>query len=567
MDDITSATGMRQIIALMESAVLGEGYRETIAKFNQMASADEVEKAINTYRDLVNRNQVQGNERNIDWWRKQGWELFKKFVASKSTQPSATQVKRRRAAGTSITLKETDQWLIVIPLDHDASCFHGRDTEWCTARPTGHYFDHYFLDKGVNLLYVINKTSGAKYAIASHPRIDRMELFDQLDKSITAEQFGSATGFAPADLVRLIPINDPRIAHARVTRRELLSLVEERMEQWRRGDPHRDAELEELLIKSKHGTSCVEYIRAVGARRRAQAFPEVISLAAIRTDDEDVADEDEDVTDEDEDRIPLIAYISEPSRTVQLAAVKQNGLAIRYIKNPSPEMQLAAVQQNGLVIEYIKNPSPEMQLAAVQQTGYAIQHIENPTPEMQLAAVKQYGDAIEYIKNPTPEAQVAAVKQNGDAIEYIKNPTPEAQVAAVKQHGFAIRHIENPTPEAQVAAVQQNGIAIHYIKNPSPEMQLVAVKQNGIAIRYIKNPSPEMQLAAVKQNGLVIEYIKNPSPEMQLAAVQQNGIAIHYIKNPSPEMQLAAVQQNGDAIRHIKNPTPAAIELARTKGT
>ena len=38
----------------------------------------------------------------------------------KSTQASKTQVKRRRAVGKSIFLDETDDWLVVIPLDHDA---------------------------------------------------------------------------------------------------------------------------------------------------------------------------------------------------------------------------------------------------------------------------------------------------------------------------------------------------------------------------------------------------------------------------------------------------------------
>ena len=459
--------------------LLDEGYGEATTEFGQHAATDVVKKTINTYRDLVNRNQVQGNERNIDWWRKQGWESFAAFVNSKSTQPSATQIKRRRAAGTSITLKETDQWLIVIPLDHEASCFHGRDTDWCTARPTGHYFDDYFLDQEVVLIYVINKTSGAKYAIASHPRIDRMELFDRNDTSITAEQFRAATGFDPAALVRLIPINDPRITHARSTRQALLSELKQRMSAWRRGSDHnRDAELEALLIKSKHAVSCVDYIHSVGERHGAQEFPEIISLAAVRSGDDD-----------------------------------DDGSTIIWISNPSRVVMMAAVQQNGDAIEYIKNPSPEMQLAAVQQTGYAIRHIKNPTPEMQLAAVQQNGDAIEYIKNPSPEMQLAAVKQAGYAIRYIKNPTPEMQLAAVKQTGHAIRHIENPTPEMQLAAVQQTGPAIEYIKNPSPEMQLAAVQQTGYAIRHIKNPTPAIQLAAVRQTGDAIRYIKNPTPE------------------------------------------------------
>ena len=307
--------------------LIAEGYRDASTEFGQHAAADVVKKTIDTYRDLVNRNQVQGNERNINWWRKQGWESFAAFVNSKSTQPSATQIKRRRAAGTGITLKETDQWLIVIPLDHEASCFHGRDTDWCTARPTGHHFDEYFLDREVVLIYVINKTTGDKYAIASHPQVDRLELFDRNDNSITAEQFRAATGFAPAALVRLIPANDPRIAHARITRKAVLSELKQHMEQWRRGDRHRDNELEALLIKSKHAYSCVEYIRGVGNRHGAQEFPEIISLAAVRSrDDEDDAD--------DEDDDVIMQWISNPSRVVMMAAVKQNGYAIRYIQDP-----------------------------------------------------------------------------------------------------------------------------------------------------------------------------------------------------------------------------------------
>ena len=406
--------------------LIDEGYSEATTEFGQHAATDVVKKTIDTYRDLVNRNQVQGNERNIDWWRKQGWESFAAFVNSKSTEPSATQIKRRRAAGTSITLKETDQWLIVIPLDHDASCFHGRNTEWCTARPTGHYFDHYFLDKGVVLIYVINKTTGDKYAIASHARIDRIELFDQLDKPITAEQFRAATGFDPAALVQLIPINDPRITHARSTRQALLSELTQRMSQWHRGDHHMDAELEALLIKSKHAGSCVDYIHSVGEHHGAQEFPEIISLAAVR----------------------------------------QAGVAIEYIKNPTPAIQLAAVRQAGVAIYYIKNPTPEMQLVAVKQNGTAIEYIENPTPEMQLVAVRRAGVAIRYIENPTPAIQLAAVQQSGVAIEYIENPTPAIQLAAVQQNGLAIRYIKNPTPAIQLAAVRQDGTAIYYIKNP-----------------------------------------------------------------------------------------------------
>ena len=112
------------------------------------------------------------------------------------------------------------------------------------------------------------------------------------------------------------------------------------------------------------------------------------------------------------------ADINTASESVQLAAVQQNGRAIRYIKNPSESVQLAAVQQDGSTIGWIKNPTPEIQLATVQQNGWAIQWIENPSPAVQLAAVHQYGRAIQFIKNPSPEL-FADKKAKQSIIKYI----------------------------------------------------------------------------------------------------------------------------------------------------
>jgi|19_taG_2_1085344.scaffolds.fasta_scaffold23979_2 hypothetical protein len=109
----------------------------------------------------------------------------------------------------------------------------------------------------------------------------------------------------------------------------------------------------------------------------------------------------------------------------QLAAVKENGFAIKYIHNPLEEVQLKAVKDCGGAIEYIHNPSEAVQLAAVKQDGYAIEHIDNPSDEVQLEAVKEYGLAIEYIHNPSEESQLEAVKQHGRAIEYIHNPSED----------------------------------------------------------------------------------------------------------------------------------------------
>ena len=392
--------------------LLAEGYPDTIAEFSREADPDQVKKTVDQYRDLVNRNQVQGNERNIDWWRKQGWEKFAQFVGDKSTQATKTQVKRKRAVGQSITLKDTPEWLVVIPLDHDASCFHGRGSDWCTASPSAHYFDSYFLDKDVVLIYCLNKQTGNKWAIASHPKTSKIELFDEKDKSMTVAQFKSATGFDPRQLVALIPHNDPRIAQVKQSRRELLAKIQQLMVRWTRSDRTRNAEIEQLLIQSKHPELCSRYVVSVGERHGPQPFPPIIAMAAVNQDGW------------------AIQNIKNPSEAVQLAAVKQSGSAIQYIKNPSEAVQQAAVKQDGWAIDYITNPSEAVQKAAVKQYGWGIQYIKNPSEAVQQAAVNQDGWAIQYITNPSEAVQLAAVKQNGWAIQYIKKPTPAVMALA-----------------------------------------------------------------------------------------------------------------------------------------
>jgi len=414
--------------------LLAEGYPDTIAAFSQTADANQVKKTVDEYRDLVNRNQVQGDERNIDWWRKQGWEKFAQFVDDKSTQATKTQVKTKRAAGKSITLKNTPEWLVVIPLDHDASCFHGRGSDWCTARPTSHYFDSYFLDKDVVLIYCLNKQTGSKWAIASHPKKSNIELFDEKDKSITEAQFKSATGFDPRQLIALIPHNDPRITQVKQSRRNLLAKIRQLMDKCKQGDCTRNAEIEELLIQAKHPDLCHSYIDSVGKRHGSQPFPPIIAMAAVIRAG------------------TAIKYIKNPSEAMQMAAIKQDVRAIKYIKNPSEAMQMAAIKQGGYAIRYIKNPSEAVQMAVVTQDGYRIGSIKNPSEAVQMAAVTKDGDAIEYIKNPNESVQMAAVTQYGTAIRYITNPSESVQVAAVKQNGKAIRYIKEPTPAVMALA-------------------------------------------------------------------------------------------------------------------
>lgn len=172
---------------------LAEGYKEVTQKFSQEVELSQVQDIITKYKDLVNRNQVQGNERNIDWWGKQGWKNFEKFVNTKSEQQSQTQQKKRTKTGNSYTLAESNEWLIVVPLDKDASCFHGKGTDWCTAKPQHDHFAHYFMDNNVTLIYFLQKQTGAKWACAVYSDGNE-DWFDINDNQIGNGDFSNQTG-------------------------------------------------------------------------------------------------------------------------------------------------------------------------------------------------------------------------------------------------------------------------------------------------------------------------------------------------------------------------------------
>ena len=191
-----------------------EGYKDVTQKYAS-AGADpaDVIKAIAAFKEIVNKNQVKGDERNIDWWGKnKSFDQFNNFVNSIDLERTKTQVTRKKVVGNSINLIDNDKWLVVIPLDKEASCFHGKNSDWCTTKTNQDHFEEYF-GKGITLIYCLNKTTGGMWAIAAAK--EGMELFDQKDGKLTQTQFKQQTGMDPTKLVTLATKHENPIQDAR----------------------------------------------------------------------------------------------------------------------------------------------------------------------------------------------------------------------------------------------------------------------------------------------------------------------------------------------------------------
>ena len=323
-----------------EFGYLIEGYPQAQTEFSKEADPAVVQKAILDFRSLVNRSQIKViTQKNIDYWIKQGWEKFRDFVNQTSSVPSKTQVTRKKLPGESITLIDNESWFIIIPIDKESSCFHGRDSNWCTTKIHQSHFERYFYENEITLIYCFNKSTGGMWAIAANKRIDEIEIFNQSDDKISREQFKEQTGLDPTMLRNLAlggKLHQPRVQAARDKWKASVELTDKLLKEL--PDGARSPEVEKELLYNKYGKMCGLYIKKIGA-----------------VDGKD---------------FPL---------AIQLSAAGKYGSIVQYIKNPAERVQLASVSDYGGNIEYIIDagiiPSEAVQIAAVRSDGFVMRAI------------------------------------------------------------------------------------------------------------------------------------------------------------------------------------------------
>lgn len=548
-----------------------EGYKEVAQKF-VVAGDDpgQVKQTLKTFKELASRNLIQDlNQKNIDWWGKKSFDDLKRFVDDLSKEKSKTQEKRKKIPGRSINLLENDKWLVVIPLDKDASCFHGKNTDWCTTKPNQSHFENYFYEKGIVLVYCIQKETGNKWAMAFHEKLEEVEYFDMQDQSIDVKRFNAQTGLDALGIIEQARAKiEPEITPVRNKHMDLLLYLRTAVEQVRSRDP----KIEKGILEVKKPDLADRYIYNVyfGTKMKPiEGLSEDLIALALRVEPGN------------------INRIANPSEKLQLIAVKIDGLVIKHIENPSEDVQLMAILNDGHAIEYIKNPSEKIQIAAVERNWHSLANIKVPTENTIMAALGANAAAYRYVDEAyqTDKLNLHAVNKDGNNIKYISNPSEKLQLLAVHTTPESVRFISNPSEKTQRIAARGNGWVIgdlYTIGEVSEEVKMEAVQQDGRAIQLIKNPSREVMMAAIKQTSEALEviaayklgviddemaliainkvpqairYLKNPSEAVQLIAVRQNGIVLQWIKNPSEEVQLAALKNNPMAEYAIHNPT------------
>jgi hypothetical protein len=109
------------------------------------------------FKSLRDRNQLEGDDRDIDSWGKKSWEEFKDFMDSQSQNTSKTAQKKLARTEGAKQVFEDDNWVVYHITSYEASKLYGSGTKWCiSARDDMSNWRRYNRDS--HFYFLISKT-------------------------------------------------------------------------------------------------------------------------------------------------------------------------------------------------------------------------------------------------------------------------------------------------------------------------------------------------------------------------------------------------------------------------
>jgi flagellar biosynthesis GTPase FlhF len=172
--------------------------------------------------------------------------------------------------------------------------------------------------------------------------------------------------------------------------------------------------------------------------------------------------------------------VSEPSETVQLAAVRNNPMNIRYIENPTEKVQLSVLHADRNAAALIHFPSDEVRKQAEEIYGL---RLDKPADRETEAAP----DASE-----PPETQRAPRKKTERSTQTTQKPSTKQIKAAIEKLDKDLREIQE----------------IPQVKNRDKKLIKALEEFNSSAIPEKKGCDVESILKDLRGKGVKVEAMK-----------------------------------------------------------
>lgn len=190
-----------------EQKTIEENFKTASRKYlDAGANSEDVRSYMDRFRALSNQNKLKGNDKNIDLIVKdKSFDQFKAWITQKEQEKTKTQIDRKKLPGNRLELgtiqnDDLETYQFTIPMDKEASCSIGKNTDWCTTKVNQLYFEKY-IAQGDFLVY-ITKLEGEKRIPEAAIKLKvqhlddpdmlfyfaNMSIFDPQDNSISIEQ-------------------------------------------------------------------------------------------------------------------------------------------------------------------------------------------------------------------------------------------------------------------------------------------------------------------------------------------------------------------------------------------
>ena len=225
-----------------------------------------------------------------------------------------------------------------------------------------------------------------------------------------------------------------------------------------------------------------------------------------------------------------------------LTAVKRDGLSLQEFPEwkEDEEVVLAAVKQNGRALRFTPLRTKNVVLEAVRQNGFAIQYVPESMrdKEMSLEAVHKNGNTILYVPPSIRDKEVviAAVRQNGKVIldvpEYMSDK--EIVLAAVRQNGRVLEHLSDLQRDKDVilAAVEQDGYILEIVPEElrDKDIILAALKNEGSVIELVEKTPEYLAYAKYSDHRIELSPEDDAKAESFLKAKKNELQSIFFMK-------------------------------------
>lgn len=137
---------------------------------------------VNRFEKMVQLNQMPQDKRDINKFH-DFEDLMQWTQAAENKYKEKSTEKEAKSQATKIY--EDAEYLLIEPKSEKASCVYGRDTQWCiSATDSRNYFNEYS-GEGARFLFVINKKTNDKDAIAFSGYGVGLEIYDAKDEKIS----------------------------------------------------------------------------------------------------------------------------------------------------------------------------------------------------------------------------------------------------------------------------------------------------------------------------------------------------------------------------------------------